>query len=200
MEQIYFDTETYIWKTKLNLLDSKKLIIDSIKKIDSKNKFDSISIPKKDILLNKICNLGIDMCKALYESTIKIPFNTIQTEEWINIVSAKNPVQLNFHNGIFMDKYHSHTEINEKNKSFIPTYTYVYYIQMQDIMNENDGVLFIKGKNKKEYWVRPEEDDLIIMQADLLHAPMPAPNANLDRIVIAGNVGFEFSKKENSLL
>jgi hypothetical protein len=71
---------------------------------------------------------------------------------------------------------------------------------MPDVMNDEDGVLYFKSKEGKEYWIRPEEDDLIIMEADVPHAPNSAPNSTLDRIVIAGNVGFDFIKKEKSLL
>jgi hypothetical protein len=85
-------------------------------------------------------------------------------------------------------------------KSFIPHYTYVYYIQMPNVMNGEDGVLYFRGKNKKEYWIRPEEDDLIIMEADMPHTPNNAPNSTIDRIVLAGNVGFDFIKKEKSLI
>ena len=71
---------------------------------------------------------------------------------------------------------------------------------MPDVMNDEDGVLYFEGENKKEYWIRPEEDDLIIMEAHMPHAPSAAPNSTLDRIVIAGNVGFDFIKKEKSLI
>jgi cupin superfamily acireductone dioxygenase involved in methionine salvage len=71
---------------------------------------------------------------------------------------------------------------------------------MPDVMNDDDGVLYFKGKNEKEYWIRPEEDDLIIMEADMPHAPQAALNSTIDRIVMAGNVGFSFIKKQKSLI
>jgi hypothetical protein len=67
-------------------------------------------------------------------------------------------------------------------------------------MNGDDGVLYFLGKNGKEYWLRPEEDDLIIMDADVPHSPNSAPNSTLDRIVMAGNVGFDFIKNQKSLI
>jgi hypothetical protein len=38
------------------------------------------------------------------------------------------------------------------------------------------------------------------MEADIPHSPNNAPNSKLDRIVMAGNVGFEYIKKEKSLI
>jgi hypothetical protein len=67
-------------------------------------------------------------------------------------------------------------------------------------MYNEDGVLYIMSKSGKEYFIMPEEDDLIIMEADVPHSPNNAPNSTLDRIVMAGNVGFDFIKKEKSLL
>jgi len=71
---------------------------------------------------------------------------------------------------------------------------------MPDVMNGDDGVLYFLGKNGKEYWIRPEEDDLIIMEGDMPHAPNNASESTLDRIVMAGNVGFDFIKKQKSLI
>jgi hypothetical protein len=123
-------------------------------------------------------------------------------DTWVNIVRSINPIQIQFKNEELngIDKYHTHTEIKKQQKSFVPNYTFVYYIQMPDIMTEEDGVLYFRGENKKEYWIRPEEDDLIIMEADMPHAPNNAPNSTIDRIVMAGNVGFDFIKKETSLI
>jgi hypothetical protein len=151
--------------------------------------------------IDEVMQNGINSCKELYEEH-DTPYNKINTDTWVNMVRSKDPVQIHFkHNELKgVDKYHTHTELNRNNKKFTPDYTYVYYIQMPDVMEGEDGVLYFKGQNGKEYWVRPEEDDLIIMSADMPHAPNNAPNSTNDRIVLAGNVGFEFIKKEKSLL
>jgi cupin superfamily acireductone dioxygenase involved in methionine salvage len=71
---------------------------------------------------------------------------------------------------------------------------------MPNVMNNEDGVLYFRSKNGKEYWVRPEEDDLIIMEGDMPHSPNNSPNSTIDRIVLAGNIGFEYIKKEKSVI
>lgn len=217
MEKLYFDDTTYIWKTKLNRLSDKskileeaKLVIESQPNIktdgfgykkewnENLNFIGDVSVETK---LDEIVQIGINACKKLYEEK-KITYNKINTDAWVNVVRANNPVQIQFKHEELkgVDKFHVHTEINKENKSFIPHYTYVYYIQMPDVMNDEDGVLYFKGENKKEYWIRPEEDDLIIMEADMPHSPNSAPKSTIDRIVIAGNVGFDFIKKQKSLI
>jgi cupin superfamily acireductone dioxygenase involved in methionine salvage len=212
MEKVYFDDTTFIWKSKLNKLNDKSLFLKeaySVIKSQLNIKTDAFEYKKEwkgslnfngDITiktkLDEIVQIGINKCKEIYNET-HINYNKINMDAWVNVVRSKNPVQQNFHNG---NKYHNHIDINREIKSFVPNYTYVYYIQMPDVMNDEDGVLYFKSKEGKEYWIRPEEDDLIIMEADVPHAPNSAPNSTLDRIVIAGNVGFDFIKKEKSLL
>jgi hypothetical protein len=151
--------------------------------------------------LDNICQCGINICKSIYKEEFNLDFNKINTSTWINVVRSINPIQHAFKHGKLKEvgKYHTHTEINEKAGLFIPTYTYVYYIQMPDVMEGEDGVLYFKGKNEKEYWIRPEEDDLIIMTGSMPHVPNNAPKSSVDRVVITGNVGIEFIKKEKSL-
>jgi hypothetical protein len=215
MEKIYFDDNTFIWKGKLNLSSYKDIILKEANVVIDYHKdtvrTDGFGYKKEwtnDIdfngnfvienKLDEICQYGIDICKELYNEQFNKEFNKINTDAWVNVVRSKEPVQINFYNERY--KYHAHTEINKKSKSFVPQYTYVYYIQMPDVMEGDDGVLYFKGDNDKEYWILPEEDDLIIMEGWMPHSPNNAPNSTIDRIVMAGNVGFEFIKKEKSLV
>jgi hypothetical protein len=215
MEKVYFDDTTFIWKGKLNLVPYKDLILDeantlieSLKEMVHTDGFGykqewinnidfngTFTIKNK---LDEVCQYGIDVCKDIYLEQFNKEFNKVNTDAWVNVVRSKEPVQENFYDE--NEKYHTHTEINKKNKSFFPHYTYVYYIQMPDVMEHEDGVLYFIGENGNEYWIRPEEDDIIVMEGWMPHAPNNAPKSTIDRVVLAGNVGFEFIKKEKSLL
>ena len=217
MEKIHFDDDTFIWKTKLNMINHKSQLLkeaESLIKSEPNNKRGAYTyIPKSYLNLefignivienemDKILQIGINKCIEIAKEH-DIIYNQINIDSWINVVLAKNPVQPEFtqKEDINIEKYHIHTDINDKLKLFKPTYTYVYYIQMPDVMHNDDGVLYFKGKNEKEYWIRPEEDDLIIMPADIPHSPNSAPDSTIDRIVFAGNVGFETLKKIKSLI
>jgi hypothetical protein len=219
MEKVYFDDTTLIWKERLNLLSYRDTILkeandvmESLKGLIHNDGYgykkewtNNIDFNGSFIVENKldeISQVAINRCKELYIEQFGKEFNKVNTESWVNVVRSTNPVQKNFkHNELTkVDKYHIHTDINKTEHSFFPHYTYVYYIQMPDIMEGEDGVLYFKGKNEKEHWIRPEEDDLIIMEGWMPHAPNNAPKSTIDRIVFAGNVGFEFIKKEKSLL
>ncbi len=217
MEKLYFDEETYIWRGKLNRLSDKdSLLKEANWVIESQPdvKTDGFGYKKEwnnninftgeitiETKMDEIIQMGIDYCKDLYKER-NVVYNKINTDAWVNVVRSTNPVQIQFKHEELkgVDKFHVHTDINKEMKSFIPHYTYVYYVQMPDVMNGEDGVLYFRGKNNKEYWIRPEEDDLIIMEADMPHSPNNAPNSTVDRIVIAGNVGFDYIKKEKSII
>ena len=208
LKKIYFDESTFIWKGKLKLSNYRDVVLkeslnlisssdDSAKKIDAygylnSNQVDSAGNILIENRLDEICQLGINACKQLYEDE----FNKVNADAWVNVVRSKDPVQPKL-----MDrKYHVHTDIQSKMGSFFPHYTYVYYIQMPDVMFDKDGVLFVQGMNEIEYWIRPEEDDLIILPGYLPHSVSPAFNSTVDRIVMAGNVGFDSIKQQKSLV
>jgi len=217
MEKLYFDDSTYIWKIKLNKLSDKDTLLKEANFVIESQpdiKTDGFGYKKEwnnninftgeiniETKMDEIIQIGIDHCKDLYKER-NVVYNKINTDAWVNVVRSTNPVQIQFKHEELkgIDKFHVHTDINKEMKSFIPHYTYVYYVQMPDVMNGEDGVLYFRGKNNKEYWIRPEEDDLIIMEADMPHSPNNAPNSTVDRIVIAGNVGFDYIKKEKSLI
>jgi hypothetical protein len=211
MEKIIFDDKTFIWKDKLNLFNDKESILNEafnlIKLSSNTDKLidayvinlagsgfmgNIISTSK----LHDICQLGINKSINIYSEEYKKYFNKVNFDAWINVVRSKNPVQ----HLLREKKYHTHTEIQENAGDFFPHYTYVYYIQMPDIMDGEDGVLYFKGENNNEYWIRPEEDDLIIIPGDLPHSPGLASKSNKDRIVVAGNVGFVEDKQTKTLL
>jgi hypothetical protein len=226
MKKIYFDKDTYIWKTKLNLKHLKIELLKECDKLISRNKevvkndvfsyfvefVDRIDRPspssglssktkkiKKTNNMDIVVEFGIDSCNEIYKSENK-NWNIINSQAWINVIRAQNPVQSEFQQyGLKNVIYHTHSDINKERDAFIPNYTYVYYIQMPNVMNEEDGVLYFKGENEKDYWIRPEEDDLIIMPGNMPHSPNNAPNSTLDRIVLAGNIGFEMIKTKKTL-
>jgi hypothetical protein len=211
MEKIIFDNKTFIWKHKLNLFNDKETILSEVFNLiesssSSEKERDAYTIHMTGVdfigniistsKLHDICQLGINKSINVYSEEYKNNFNKVNFDAWINVVRSKNPVQ----HQLREKKYHTHTKIQEQLGEFFPHYTYVYYIQMPDIMDGEDGVLYFKGENNNEYWIRPEEDDLIIIPGDLPHSPGLASKSYKDRIVVAGNVGFEESKQTKTLL
>lgn len=214
MEKIYFDKTTFIYKTKANFLEFKEDMLTKCLKIAEDNVYKALfdnydytddidlnSFKPRTLAIEKPINKLDDIINLSVNNSIKIyeeKFNRMAVESWINIVRAKKPKQRE--TAADTMSMHIHTEISYKSKTFKPTYTFVYYIQMPNNLKNLDGVLLIEGENKKIYSILPEEDDLIIFDARVPHTPKAAFNSTKDRIVLAGNIGFENIKEIKSLL
>lgn len=196
MKKIFFDNSTFFYKDILNMSHVRYEILEECFDVTNrKSVFDDFRLNLKKNLdidnykpasyLDFISKYCIEKCIMLYQNK----YNSVNAESWINIVRAKNPSQINFKKNEI--EFHRHTDISKKNNTFVPFFTFVYYIQMPDNLQNNDGVLFLEGENKKIYHYLPKENDLIIMEAHIPHVPAAAYNSTKDRIVLACNVGFE---------
>ena len=112
MKKIWFDDTTHIWKTKLNLSESKgSLLLESTNLINkvtyirNKDNFGHKLIQKNinfigeiDVKteLESICQLSILHCKSLYEE-LNIPYNKMHMDSWVNVVRANNPAHWDLH-------------------------------------------------------------------------------------------------------
>ena len=215
MEKIYFDEQTYIWKTQFDISHIKNdvlkecfYIMEEVGELPGdgfgffnewKENIDFDGNFETTMKIDEIVKEGIKCCKKIFNENKGLPYNKLNTDAWINVVRAKNPKQPNFatKTEIVM---HNHTDLNHKNKMFRPDYTYVHYVQMPDNLEGNDGVLYIEGMGGVIHNILPKENDIIIMEAHTPHVPASARKSTKDRIVIAGNVGFELIKKGNSLI
>lgn len=212
MEKLIFSDSAHIYRTKLNMSEFKSELLEICNKIvenqpnvrtdgfgynHTSGNINFMGEVEIKNTLDEVIQKGIDNCINIFKNE-NGEYNLVETDGWVNVVRAKDPVQVNFKEG--GEKYHIHTEINKLTNSFPPTYTYVYYIQMPNNLKDDDGVLYFKDKNDVEYSILPEEDDLIIMPAEIPHSPNKSLNSTKDRIVFAGNVGFRFVKKQKSLI
>ena len=215
MEKIYFDEQTYVWRTQFDISHMKDAVLEECFYVmketgeipgdnfgffnEWKENMDFDGNFETTMKIDEIVKEGIKCCRKIFNENKGLPYNKLNTDAWINVVRAKNPKQPNFatKTEIVM---HNHVDLNHKNKMFKPDYTYVHYVQMPDNLEGNDGVLYIEGKGGVVYNILPKENDIIIMEGHIPHVPASARKSTKDRIVIAGNVGFEMIKKTNSLI
>ena len=145
----------------------------------------------RDIILE-----GISKCEQLYTQ----PYNSVEIGCWVNVVNKSKTKQTIRDTITNQLNYHIHTEIEKEQGNPLPDYTFVFYIQMPDNLSNDDGKIFIKDKDGTEFGILPKVGDLIILEGDVPHAPVDAPNSTKDRIVIAGNVIFKNIKKSKTLM
>ena len=211
MEKITFEDGIFIYKTKIDSYNFQKSVLKECEDylINSYAKMDNYSFfggdffdLEKDFIPNNFMEQAVKLCLAECASlakTNKMNFNIIKSGCWINVVRKGKPRQTNFKKNDEVS-LHNHVDLQKKDGLFYPNYTFVYYLQMPDNLENNEGTLIIGGKEGRRYYIMPEVCDLIIMDGTLEHSPNKSPNSTKDRIVIAGNVGLEYVKEKVSLI
>jgi hypothetical protein len=203
MEAQYFNEEIICYKKKFQPKFSKNELTDKIYEIINEQTLvdnDGYLITKKyKEYFFDIVDMGKKLCFDLMNDP-NLKFSDILVETWINRVRKISAIQPGLQKfDIENPIYHDHVSLNKNKGFFIPNYTFVYYIQMQNNLKGYDGHLFMKNKNGDRYSILPEENDFIIMEGSIPHTPIPAFNSTKDRLVLAGNVGINNNKKEKTL-
>jgi hypothetical protein len=209
MEEIVFEKNVVIYKTKIqsiNVIDDVNVFLKSSSYSPKDNytymgdwsSFDFQNEMKPTNSIEEIIKFGVQSCYELRSVDIS-PFNKTNVNSWINIVKKGKPKQDDFKRGGEVT-LHNHIDLQKLVNSFHPTYTFVYYVQMPNNLLDTEGTLIIGGNDGNRYYYLPEEGDLLIMEGFLPHSPDKSPNSTKDRVVIAGNVGFEYVKKSKSLI
>lgn len=209
-EEIKFSSTLSIYKFKMNNFNKYSTVVECEDLIKSQSyvtndgygfyinkalKYEDFLKLKANTELQKIMIDSFNNCIELHNSE----FNLIKTDTWVNVVRFKEPSQPVYKpNGNLI--FHNHVDINTKKNWPLPKYTFVSYIQMQNNLSGDDGVLFLKDVDNRIYSILPEEGDTLIMNGDIEHVPNCAPNSTQDRLVLAGNICFEYSKLKNTLL
>jgi hypothetical protein len=137
--------------------------------------------------LNEIENKGIDICLEIAKKE-NISYTNHNYNSWINRVRKQNPIQYTF----AKEPYHNHVVLNEGSGRFEPKYTFIYYLQMPNNLQNDDGYLVLKDTKGNVYSILPKENEFLIHQSNIDHYPKHAPNSTVDRFIIATNVGFEY--------
>lgn len=199
LEIIKFSEELSIYSTKIVGINNEELSKDLELNCDISNKVTGDNIPgiqtsiittSKNILnleikiteiIKKFLNLEDDyVLLKLYWTFISDSFNRLST-------------------------YHDHiTGYNIEHSKEIPKWTFVYYASFPDTLENTDGRLFFKLKSGEEFSILPEEGQLLIFPADILHRPALNKKSIKKRIVFAGNFASidrnkKYSKKEKTI-
>tara|TARA_B110000971_G_scaffold92194_1_gene94902 strand:- start:3268 stop:3822 length:555 start_codon:yes stop_codon:yes gene_type:complete len=136
--------------------------------------------------LGYVVENGINECLKLFGSR----YNRVWHEAWVNIV---RPVRRQTGNR------HNHVEMNRYLDKPIPTYTWVYYIQMPDNLSGHDGKLEYEDDSGVHRYL-PKVGDLIILKGDQWHSIYGSENSSKNRVVVAGNVNISMVKTNNTLM
>ena len=193
MEKIQLGNQINLYKVSYNPISYKENILKSISeliKLQPENEgSDAYTyLNNRFNEIDEIEKKGIEICLEIEGANSTTPY---YYDTWVNRVKAKDPVQ-RFGAMIFGHPYHNHTEINKTMLRHNPKCTFIYYVQMPNNLQDDEGYLVLKDTNGEVYSILPKEGEFIIHESNIDHYPKEATNSTVDRIVIAGNVGFEY--------
>lgn len=178
---------------KIILNDSTKIYIENIANYDKEilkkqliknfefsqgSEKDGLDISgEQSILLieTKEINEIKNKCIKCIESINKKANTTYYTKNWIYVNDSKTK-------NVFYHEHQNNKEISNLKIQWV----YTFYIQMPNNLNEDEGCIFFKTNDGVEHKFLPEEGDVFIFPANLLHRPELSPNTSQKRIVFAG--------------
>ena len=153
---------------KFNMKVNKKTSVESVKE----HGIQSYIILKTKAIKNLNTKIYKKIFKFLNYNTNDI--NLYFSTEWI-YVSNKNNNWTRFHTHTFSDTLK--TDID---------WSFVYYAQMPDNLNEQEGKILFRTNEGIEVSYFPQVGDLILFPANLLHKPEFNRSSDIERIVYAG--------------
>jgi hypothetical protein len=92
-------------------------------------------------------------------------------------------------------EWHNHLRFHLDYSDTFTDYTWVYYVQIPNNCEGDEGKLFFRDKKKaptEYYSFFPEQGYVYVFDAELEHLPALSPKSTVDRIVAAGNVILNF--------
>jgi hypothetical protein len=191
MEKVTLGDEIVLYRVPFTPSTPKEILLFGVEEHINNNKTmeacDAFDYHGEYPELNEIENRGIDICLEIAKEE-NISYTNHNYNSWINRVRKQNPVQYFF----AKEPYHNHVELNEGSGRFEPKYTFIYYLQLPDNLQNDEGHLVLKDTKGNVYSILPKENEFLIHQSNIDHYPKHAPNSTVDRFIIATNVGFEY--------
>lgn len=199
IDEIKFNDELTIYRTNIKVEEVETLLKDIRYNLNISN--DTTYPSKKQPGIQSTIFIETPTIKSLREKIIETIFTLFGygentpyfTKQWSYISSSKNNYL----------GWHDHKE--NKYISVTPKWTYTYYVQMPDNLDGQDGKLLFKTSKDEIFDILPQEGDLIIFPATVLHAPMLNTHSTKDRVVYAGvfsdiDTSIQVKKEKKSII
>jgi len=190
-----------IFTSTITNIDNSLLVKDLVYNCDISKK--TISHEKSPGIQSKICIVSKNIEDIRSEILKKVishfklkEDHLISYDDWVFISESTNT----------HTNYHDH--LSEGNLKLIkepPQWSIVYYAEIPNNLQGNDGRLYFLTKDRKEVSILPVENQLIMFPSDVPHKPELNKNSTNKRVVYAANIAILdrnkiYVKKTNTLL
>lgn len=153
--------------------------------------------PKKEF--EDIYEFCSKVCRSLCDEN-SIEVKKVLLHKWVSVLRSNpvQPMELDVENK--EPTYHNHRDIAIRSRNIIPTYSFVYYLQMPNNLSGIDGHILFKDYDGNVLKYLPKENEVLVFKSDISHAPIHAKNSTHNRIVLAGDFVIDNSKDIKTLI
>lgn len=185
MKEIYLNNNIIAYSYEYIPKSSKEDImyrVNSIIKTQYWVKSDAYVFWKLPKELEDIYTFCSEKCNEISKNNEKF-----ELHKWISILRSNpvQPMELDVENK--EPTYHNHLEKSKTLSKKNPLYSFVYYFQMPNNLSGIDGNILFKDDNDNVLKYLPKENEILIFNSNLSHAPIYAKNSTKNRIVFAGD-------------
>jgi hypothetical protein len=173
-----------IFTSTITNIDNSLLVKDLVYNCDISKK--TISHEKSPGVQSKICVVSKNIEDIRNEILKKVILHfklkenyLISYDDWV-FISENTNNQSNYHDHL--------SEGNLKLVKEPPQWSIVYYAEMPNNLQGNDGFLYFLTKDKKEVSILPLENQVIMFPSNVLHRPELNKNSTNKRVVYAANI------------
>ena len=190
MEKIDLSEQFSIYKFKYDFIYKKEFLIErayqciKLNKTHRADKNNFFYVPFRCNEFDYINDLILNKCLLIHDLKRCEEFGI---QNWIYRMTSTTTNEI----------YHTHIELIEGDNRIDTDWTFCFYIQIPKEIEGDEGKISFLDENNIEHLFLPEEGDIFIFPANLLHTPKLVRNCEVDRLVYAGNISLNPLRKIN---
>ena len=192
MEKIHFSGKDFIYRLNIGNYSKENLIKEILINIDI-DMMARKSLPESPGIQSDIIIRGGEVDKV----------TTFINDLIIKKVYGEKSFPFAFKNWVYLSEssnnytfYHQHIDMAQMRTK--GEWTWTLYIQMPDNLTKNEGKLLFMLDDESIHEILPNEGDLLVFPANILHKPQLNKKSSKPRIVLGGILSkIDFSKNYN---
>jgi len=198
MKEIYLNNKIIAYSYEYIPMYSKNDILDRVNLMIANQNWvtsDAYMFSKTPKEIEDIYSFCSEKCNEISKNK-----NEFKLHKWISVLRSNpvQPMELNVENK--QPTYHNHLSMAQLGNKKIPSYSFVYYFQMPDNLNGIYGNILFKDMDGNVLNYLPKENEVLVFNSNLSHAPIHSPDSTKNRIVIAGDFIISNDKKIKTLI
>lgn len=113
-------------------------------------------------------------------------------KNWVWIARGASEFDKEVREGKHDYNWHTHTTTYDNFEQIITDWTFCFYIQMPDNLEDTEGNVAFKTEDNKTHFFLPKEGEVFFFPGNVVHSTIGfMTDKNKDRVLIAGNISLD---------